>query len=1048
MVIQNDKKLPVSMFVNRAGIIEVTLEGRQSAQTVNMFGEKLTQLISEMRDKHKKVYVLVDVTKLKVSDIDSGARMQGKHWLEGVSLDAIAVVGSTQLLNVATYMVRMARPSLPSKFFKNTKDANAWLLHQKTSRKHDYSSRVGLWTGLLIMSIGLLGLVGWQLSNKYLTSFMPSLRPINPMAAVGLLIIGYGFITYWQRKMIRLRIGGVVTFLLGIVSLLPLHTHYLLYGDRVTAAGPHTHLAASAAICFMCMGVVAFIAGRPGKVVMIVEYIAAGTMAVLSLLNLFGLLYAHDFIYGLGVNFVMALNLATAFAIASIGLMLLILYRNMGSDILASVTRIGWWAVLALIFMQFATYASWSQAITRNENESRQMFLNKTLAIQNSTDQRVQAYRDALRGFQGLYAASSFVSQGEFQTYFSSLKLNTTYPGLRTMAYIAAVKTQDLPAFVAQRKADDSLLPGGNPTFAIQQQTTRPLHYIAAYSTDTKSLSGLGRDVTSIPGREQIYSAAIASGQNYASGTVTFIATATSASTKGFFITIPVQYENTDRYNGVVNVNFAYETFFPALLASADTKDIDVIIRDSDGEVIHKLQNEHKTTAISKTFNVPIANSSWSISVEAPKNFGITSGQTRLPMSILLVGQLFSVLLIAIFVSQTRARHQALVLINQATSDLQHERNTIAELHEKDEAILSGLGEGLIAFDKEGRIERMNEAAQRILGWKETEVHGKTLTSAWRAVDMNLKEIAYSHRPIAQAIDKQKTITAQLYYTRKNGQSFPVELNVAPVLANGKLVGAIEVFRDITREQELDKAKGEFVSLASHQLRTPLSAINWYAEMLLNGDAGKLQSEQNDYVREIFEGNQRMIELVNSLLDVSRIELGRMVNEPAPNDAAGVISSIETELMASVKAKKLTLKKDMQVVSPVVADPKQFRMIVQNLMSNAVKYTPDSGAVTVVLRQATAHDIKVANIRDQSSIFFSVKDNGYGIPKDQQRHIFEKLYRADNVRKLDVEGTGLGLYIVKKVVEDMGGRVWFESVESVGTTFSVVLPIKKTGKTP
>jgi signal transduction histidine kinase len=275
----------------------------------------------------------------------------------------------------------------------------------------------------------------------------------------------------------------------------------------------------------------------------------------------------------------------------------------------------------------------------------------------------------------------------------------------------------------------------------------------------------------------------------------------------------------------------------------------------------------------------------------------------------------------------------------------------------------------------------------------------------------------------------------------------PVADSAAPIHdANGHVTGAIVVFRDVSKEYELDRAKTEFVSLASHQLRTPLSAINWYGELLLDGDAGKLNKTQHEYLVEIFEGNQRMIELVDSLLDVSRLEVGKLPTKPQDTSMGELVDSLEKELITSIKNKNLDFNKSVAELPPVNADPKQLRMVVQNLMSNAVKYTPAKGSVHVTLRKATAADVKGAGLRgDGPFAFFSVKDSGYGIPKVQQSKIFGKLFRADNVRALDVEGTGLGLYIVKEVVEKMGGRVWFDSVESVGSTFFVILPFKTRG---
>jgi signal transduction histidine kinase len=240
----------------------------------------------------------------------------------------------------------------------------------------------------------------------------------------------------------------------------------------------------------------------------------------------------------------------------------------------------------------------------------------------------------------------------------------------------------------------------------------------------------------------------------------------------------------------------------------------------------------------------------------------------------------------------------------------------------------------------------------------------------------------------------------------------------------------VVVFRDVTKEREVDKAKTEFVSLASHQLRTPLSAVNWYAEMLLAGDVGKLNDEQKKYIDEIYKGNQRMVDLVNALLDVSRIELGTFAISPEPTQLTDISKSIIKELKPEIKKKNQVVSEDYEKNLPKInVDQKLIRIVIQNLLSNAVKYTPEKGRIGIEMKTSGANiEIKVA-------------DTGYGIPKPQQKDIFTKLFRADNVRQKDTEGTGLGLYIVKNIVEQSGGKISFDSTEDKGTTFYVTIPL-------
>jgi signal transduction histidine kinase/HAMP domain-containing protein len=279
-----------------------------------------------------------------------------------------------------------------------------------------------------------------------------------------------------------------------------------------------------------------------------------------------------------------------------------------------------------------------------------------------------------------------------------------------------------------------------------------------------------------------------------------------------------------------------------------------------------------------------------------------------------------------------------------------------------------------------------------------------------------------------------------IFINKGNGVRIAILAVSSPILDNNNNVtSAVGVFQDKTKEFEIDRAKTEFVSLASHQLRTPLSAINWYSEMLLSGDAGKLNDEQEKYVKEVSAGSMRMVKLVNSLLNVSRLELGTFSVDPEDTDIVRLLLSVLDEIKPKVDEKNQLFKQDFDSSLPKInIDPKLIRMVFQNLASNAVKYTNYGGTITSRLKE------------EEGSLVFSISDDGVGIPKAQQKNIFTKLFRADNVKATDTEGTGLGLYIVKKIVENSGGKIWLESEENKGTTFFVEIPltgmVKKTGE--
>lgn len=234
----------------------------------------------------------------------------------------------------------------------------------------------------------------------------------------------------------------------------------------------------------------------------------------------------------------------------------------------------------------------------------------------------------------------------------------------------------------------------------------------------------------------------------------------------------------------------------------------------------------------------------------------------------------------------------------------------------------------------------------------------------------------------------------------------------------------------------LDRAKNEFLALVSHQLRTPISAIAWYGEMLLHGDAGKLGDTQREYVTQMYDSNQRSAAIVDDIITIFDFEVRRVEMHFETIDLSKLCRHIIRKV-SSQHAKKLKITQHYATEqSKIRGDAALMRMIVQNLLSNAIKYTPAGGTIDL----AVDHTTEILNPKSHGSTRIVISDTGYGIPKNEQPRIFTKLFRGSNIKIKDTDGTGLGLYIAKTILDRIGGKISFESELNKGSVFTVLLP--------
>ncbi len=362
------------------------------------------------------------------------------------------------------------------------------------------------------------------------------------------------------------------------------------------------------------------------------------------------------------------------------------------------------------------------------------------------------------------------------------------------------------------------------------------------------------------------------------------------------------------------------------------------------------------------------------------------------------------------------------------TNQIKKSKEIVEEEKAKAESLLSSIGEGLIAFDMKGNILLMNPAAEKLFKKTFIEILGKNYCSVFYFEDEKGNRLLSDGYPIADVIKYKKQMFINIFYVKEDGSKFPLATTFSPILSEDKILGVIVTFRDITKEMEVDKAKSEFVSLASHQLRTPLSGINWLLQEIQR--KGHLDELQTEYLHDALRSNERMVHLVSDLLNVSRLETGIINVGSKDTDVGQLISDVvrDAEVIAKDNNQRIKFERPEQKVVASL-DVELISQVVTNLLSNAITYSDKNKTITVFLEKTDNH------------ILIKVKDQGIGISKKDQEKLFTKFYRTKEASRYSTTGSGLGLYIIRKVLEVCKGDIKCDSDTGKGTTFIIELPL-------
>ena len=369
-------------------------------------------------------------------------------------------------------------------------------------------------------------------------------------------------------------------------------------------------------------------------------------------------------------------------------------------------------------------------------------------------------------------------------------------------------------------------------------------------------------------------------------------------------------------------------------------------------------------------------------------------------------------------------------------SENKNSKNTSSSFLGDGKAILDAVDDGVLAVNSKGNILAINPAAEQITGWNGSDAAGLVFNSVLKITNNEGGEMIEISNPVNRVLRTGENFTTRdLFIKTQSGKIVPIFLAVNSIDSQNS--GVVVVFRDISKELKENREQAEFISTASHEMRTPVASIEGYIGLALNPATATIDARAKSYLQKAHENTKHLGQLFQDLLDITKAEDGRLKNEPVVLDAIEFSRNIWEGLKPKAEAKGLnyifepdnhkTGEKTLTPVFFIHADRDHLHEILNNLFENAIKYTPN-GMVSVNVTG------------DDNNVQISVKDSGIGIPAEDIPHLFQKFYRVDNSETREINGTGLGLFLSRKLTESIGGFLDVESEYKKGSTFTVKLP--------
>jgi PAS domain S-box-containing protein len=713
----------------------------------------------------------------------------------------------------------------------------------------------------------------------------------------------------------------------------------------------------------------------------------------------------------------------------------------------------------------------------------------------NAIERRLNEYTATLLGGKALFNASEEVSREEWKKYYDTLELSKNYPGIQAFAYSKALRSpQEVQKMISKIHSegftDFSIRP--NPE---GREDVTAIIYIEPL--DKRNIQAFGYDMYSESMRHDAMETAMVTGIPQLSGKVTLVQEIDENLQAGTLLYVPVYENSapvsTDEERIKAHIGFVYAAFRMGDLLTAIIKKegqhnpIHFSIYDEKVAPENLLydspehpENHDGQKEISETGFIEISGRTWAINMHANTNITQTTHNVGSQIALVtggFISILIYILLVMTITSKERVQKKAESLTKEITKSERQlkeqnkeltaaQKETEESLHqvqiqskkaeelrknaeEQKKAILNIMEDLKNEADNTKKFHQAVEGSTDPIAITTPDLKFLYVNPAWETVTGHDRNDIIGKSPMILVSDK---MDANLFskasswvqhgdsyhsddfmFKRKNGTTYNVDFTMYPIMDEEAPVFLVNIHHDITRRKREEVAKSDFVSIASHQLRTPLTTMRWTLEMFRKGKAGSITDKQKELMNDAYQCSLHMAETISSMLMLSKIEAGKL--SPQPSEVN--LQTLLEEVKDSQKAAHIEKKQEIRIQcfeDPVAyADPALLREVIMNLLSNAIKYTPNGSSISVTAKNQ-AND----------SVLIEVSDTGYGIPQKQHNQVFTKFFRADNIINLPESGTGLGLHLAYSLVELLQGKISFLSKENTGTTFSISLPIPPT----